>query len=243
MPLTGEAPGDRVGLADGITTLPGISWNIFRSSTLALIPIAIVAVILAGPAPAAEDAGEFLISFGKRAVKELKDPSIGDVERERRFRELLNEAVDIPAIGKFILGVHWRRAAAQEQQDFLGVFEDIVVQRFLPMFTCQPDDYSGTGFDIVDVQRDQKNHQTVFVSAQVIREQGAPVRLKWRLRERDKQFKILDISAEGLSMVLTLRQEYNSTINRSGSVDGLVQLLREKIDADAFVLKSTKCDE
>ncbi len=216
--------------------------KIRRIPALALAPAVIIAAMLGGPAAAAEDAGAFLIEFGERAVKEIKDPSLGDAERERRFRELLNEAVDIPAIGKFILGVHWRRATTQQQYDFLAVFEDIVVQRFLPMFTCRPEEYSGTGFDVVEVRRDPNNQQTIFVSTQVLREQGAPVRLEWRMRERDNRFKILDISAEGLSMVLTLRQEYNSAINRSGGVDGLVLLLRDKVDAGAFAFKSTKCD-
>jgi len=212
----------------------------YRSVAFGLIVILFAGATLAGRAGAAANAGDFLVSFGQRAVKEINDASLSEAERERRFRELLNEAVDLPAIGKFILGPHWRRATAQERTDFLAVFEDIALQRFLPMFTRQSDEYTGKSFDIVEVRRAEKNREHIFVRAEVAREQGAPVRLIWRIRERDNRFKILDISAEGLSMALTLRQEYNSAIKRTGGVGGLIALLREKVKAGAFAPKAKR---
>lgn len=63
-----------------------------------------------------------------------------------------------------------------------------------------------------------------------------------RMRERNSRFKILDISAEGLSMALTLRQEYNSAIKKLGSVTELVSQLREKLAAGAFAPKAVKAN-
>lgn len=205
-----------------------------RRIAFGLVLVLAVATAAGDRAFAAANAGDFLVSFGQRAVKEINDASLSEAEREQRFRELLNEAVDLPAIGKFVLGPHWRRATAQERADFLAVFEDIALQRFLPMFTRQTDEYAGKSFDIVEVRRSERNQELVFVRVQVAREQGAPVRLIWRIRERDSEFKILDITAEGLSMALTLRQEYNSAIKRSGGVGGLVEQLRKKVEAGAF---------
>lgn len=184
-----------------------------------------------------EQAGDFLVSFGKRAVQELNDQALSELERDSRFRVLLNEAVDIKSIGRFVLGAHWRRASKGERTDFLTVFEDIAVQRFLPMFTRNTGKYSGKGFKVVDIKRDESKGGHIFVTAQVVREKQEPILLIWRMRERDNRFKILDISAEGLSMALTLRQEYNSAIKKLGSVTSLVALLREKLDAGAFAPK------
>lgn len=188
-------------------------------------------------AAATEEAGDFLINFGKRAVHELNDETLTEPERDLRFRELLKEAVDVRTIGKFVLGAHWRRATKAERRDFLSVFEDIAVQRFLPIFTRRSEEYTGSGFEIVDVKRDESKGGHIFVTAQVLREQKEPIMLVWRMRERDSRYKILDISAEGLSMALTLRQEYNSAIKKLGSVTELVSLLREKLAAGAFAPK------
>ena len=88
-------------------------------------------------------------------------------------------------------------------------------------------------FDVVAERRAANNRAHIFVYALVTRDKGAPVHLTWRVREKDGQFKILDISAEGISMALTLRQEYNSVIRRSGGVAGLVDLMRRKLRAGA----------
>ena len=210
-----------------------------RRTSHLLAPVAVIAVIivtltLAVRVNAGTDAGEFLISFGKRAAKELNDESLSRSEQETRFRELFNEAVDVPVIGRFILGRHWRTATEQEREDFLLAFQDFAVQRFLPMFKRQSDGYQGKGFDIVDIRPADRGRGQVFVRTLATREARAPARLIWRIREQDGQFKILDLSVAGVSMVLTLRQEYNSVIRQAGGVGGLVDLMREKLLSGAY---------
>jgi phospholipid transport system substrate-binding protein len=204
-----------------------------RSLRFALFIVAIVAASLAYRTAAAGDAGEFLVSFGRNAAAELRDQSLSQDEREGRFRVLFSQAVDVPAIGRFILGAHWPSATARERADFLAAFEDIALQRILPMFTGRTHDYAGKSFDVVEERRAANNRAHIFVYALVTRDKGPPVHLTWRVREKDGQFKILDISAEGISMALTLRQEYNAVIRQSGGVAGLVDLMRQKLRADA----------
>jgi phospholipid transport system substrate-binding protein len=201
---------------------------------LAVIIVIFVAVVLTDRVRAASDAGEFLISFGKRAVKELNDESLSKFEQEGRFRELFIEAVDLPAICRFILGRYWRAATEQERYDFLLMFEDMAVERILPMFTHQTDEYQGKDFDIVEIRPVNNDQTLVLVRTLVVRKQGAPASLTWRIRERDGRFQILDLSIEGISMVLTLRQEYSSVIRETGGVSGLIDLMREKLKFDAY---------
>ncbi|MDP6786754.1 MAG: ABC transporter substrate-binding protein [Rhodospirillales bacterium] len=64
--------------------------------------------------------------------------------------------------------------------------------------------------------------------SRVVQSHGAPLRADWRLTNRDGTFRILDLSMEGISMALTLRQEFSSVLRRKGGVDGLIAILREK---------------
>jgi phospholipid transport system substrate-binding protein len=209
------------------------------SLRIALAVVVLAIGSLASRAEAAGDAGEFLVSFGRHAAQELRDQSLSQDEREGRFRELFSQAVDVPAIGRFILGAHWPGATARERADFLAVFEEVALQRVLPMFSGQPHDYAGKSFDVVAQRRAANNRNHIFVYALVTREKGPPVHLTWRVHETGGQFKILDISAEGISMALTLRQEYNSVIRRSGGVAGLVDLMRRKLRAGAFAPRAS----
>jgi phospholipid transport system substrate-binding protein len=102
------------------------------------------------------------------------------------------------------------------------------------MFTHQTDEYQGKDFDIVEIRPVNNDQTLVLVRTLVVRKQGAPASLTWRIRERDGRFQILDLSIEGISMVLTLRQEYSSVIRETGGVSGLIDLMREKLKFDAY---------
>ena len=154
---------------------------------------------------------------------------ISEEERESRFRKLFTAGFDVETISKFILGPHWRRASDPQRKDFLAVFEDAVVQRFLPMFA----EYSGETFTIGQERRDEKNTKHVFVPVEVHFDEGEPYRIEWRLREVDDSYKIIDVHAEGVSLAITLRQEYGTFVKRNG-IDELIKHLRKKVAMGAF---------
>ena len=214
------------------------SATILFALTITLIVPSLGGLSWPAQAQGAADAGDFLISFGRHAAQELNDPALSDGDRERRFRELLREAVDIPTIGRFILGANWRRAGQAERADFLAAFEDVALQRFLPMFTGKSDEYSGQGFEVVALRPVSDLEDQVFVQTRVARAEGPPVDLIWRIRETGKRFQILDISVQGLSMALTLRDEYGAAIRRLGGVGELVQAMRQKLRDGAFAPKA-----
>ena len=197
---------------------------------------ALVLFTLSGPvtdAFAATEPGDFLVTFGRKAATELNDQSLSRPEREQRFRALFNEAVDLRAISRFVLGRSWRAASEDDRDDFLAVFEDMALRRFLPLFTRQNDAYKGRGFDVVETQRPEGRSKTVLVYTRFVRESGTEISLVWRLSERGERFKIVDVMVEGISMALTLRQEYGAAAKRLGGVAGLVEQLRSKVSADA----------
>ena len=220
--LVGLVPQAKRGLAEDAQAQSNLAQNSLAQNTLAKDSLA----------GRSTDAGSFLTDLGERAVVELGDNALDEAERERRFRSLFNESVDVPAIGRFVIGPHWRRASEEDKSAFLQVFEDAIVQRFLPLFA----EYSGETFSIGRIRKDANNPQHLFVTTTILQTNGEPVDVEWRVRERDGDYQILDIIAEGVSMAITLRQEYSSVIRQSG-VSGLTAQLRQKVEAGAFVLK------
>lgn len=205
-----------------------VSALVFGMATLLAAP-PMARATQGAPVESPRDAGDFLVALGEKAVGQLSDESLDQSERERWFRDLFNESFDVPAISRFVLGANWRRASEQEKADFLDVFEDVIVQRFLPLFS----DYSVETFKIDRVRRDANNANHVFVNSTIFRESGEPVSVEWRVREDEAGYQILDIVAEGVSMAITLRQEYGSVVRQSG-VGGLVRQLRRKVESGAF---------
>ncbi|MFC4351109.1 phospholipid-binding protein MlaC [Fodinicurvata halophila] len=173
---------------------------------------------------------EFIQDFGAKALQQLTDQSVSAEEREQRFRGLLQEGFDLRSISQFIIARHWRGASEEERQEFIQVFEDYLVQRFLPLF----DRYQGETFQTAGARVDSQNENLSWVRVIFERPQGDAVNTEWRVRHQDGEYSILDVRAEGASMALTLRDEYGSVMNQRGGLSGLIDVLKQKLNQGAF---------
>lgn len=209
----------------------------FGSAPLSCGALVLSLLLSAALAAAATKPEEFLVNFGRRAAAELNDSALSQAQREQRFRELLNEAVDIRTISRFILGRYWRSASAEDRAGFVEVFEELAMRRILPMFKRRSEQRRAKSFDVVDIRRLKERPDHVFVHTEVVRRNGARASLVWRLTEREQGFQIIDITIEGVSLALTLRHEYGSAVQRLGSVGALVEELREKLQRSAVAPK------
>jgi phospholipid transport system substrate-binding protein len=204
----------------GLHSWPGSAWRgPFGSWLLSGLPGR-------GTAAADAGAGAFLSDLSVKAIDQLTVAGLSREEKERRFRKLMVQGFDIPAIGRFVLGRYWRRADRPDRDAFLNIFEDMIVFRFLPLFEDQAGDKLHVG-----VVRPFGNNTHLFnVSSELVRKKGEPVQIDWRIRKEGDQYKILDVIAEGVSIAVTLRAEYGSVLKQNGgNVAELTQTLRKKL--------------
>lgn len=205
----------------------------FVKSLLApcLLVFALAALPTAGLALDTKQAAAFLENLQEKAASRLGDTSVSEKEKEDHFRKLFNENFDVTAIGRFVIGRYWRGASEADQKAFLAVFEDAMVQRFLPLLA----ENSSERFKIGTVTPDSNSDNMALIESRIDRPEGEPYRVTWRVRENNGDFKILDIVAEGVSMAITLRSEYGTVLkNNGGNLPPLTEALREKVKSGAF---------
>ncbi len=196
-----------------------------------LLVFALAALPTAGLALDTKQAAAFLENLQEKAASRLGDTSVSEKEKEDHFRKLFNENFDVTAIGRFVIGRYWRGASEADQKAFLAVFEDAMVQRFLPLLA----ENSSERFKIGTVTPDSNSDNMALIESRIDRPEGEPYRVTWRVRENNGDFKILDIVAEGVSMAITLRSEYGTVLkNNGGNLPPLTEALRVKVKSGAF---------
>jgi phospholipid transport system substrate-binding protein len=194
---------------------------------LALLAFIVFCGALPSPAPAttAADPGAFVNELVNAALKMLDDKKLSEPERQAKFRQILDTDFDMPRISKFVLGRYWTEASDPDKQQFQKLFEDYVVRSYSQRFS----EYSGEQVKVVGSRPESET--STLVQSQILRASGAPpAKVDWRVRKDDRGFKIVDVDVEGVSMVLTQREEFSSVIQRAGgSVAGLNKTLQEKL--------------
>jgi phospholipid transport system substrate-binding protein len=175
-------------------------------------------------APTAQDARAFVGTLGQQAIQVL-GPSVATAQRQARFRELFHNDFDIPGIGRFVLGRYWRTATPQQQQEFLGLFQEYLVRAYSSRLSA----YGGEPFRVTGAR---PNADETVVTSEIIRANGSRVELDWYLIGGGGNYKITDVYVGGVSMKVTERDEFASVIQRNGGrVDGLIAQLRQKLAA------------
>ncbi len=182
-----------------------------------------LAVSLNSGSAIAANADDFIRSAGARTFESLSK-ELTDEERTDRFREILRDTFDMKTIARFTLGRYWRVASKKQREDYVGLFEEFIVQAYSHRFK----DLSGQTFE---VKRSQElNARDRLVLSEVKVKQGKPpVRVNWRVRLRDDAYRVIDVVVEGVSMSITQRDEFAAVIRQSGGkIEGLLAALRRK---------------
>jgi len=192
-----------------------------------LMLAAAVAALTCGPrlARAESEAEGFVRSLGDEAIATLTGPDVTPAIRADRFRTLLKQNFDVPAIGKTVLGRYWKVATDAEREEYLKLFEDFLVANYAKRFA----EYTGQKFEVRGTRAEGNSLLTVQTMIQPPGG-GEAARLDWLIRDDGGNYKILDLKIEGISMSETHRAEFASVIQSSGGkVAGLLDALREKV--------------
>jgi phospholipid transport system substrate-binding protein len=183
---------------------------------------ALLVLAWAGPlsaGSATDDAGAFMAQLADQAIVALRSTDMTPDQREAEFSRLLDQALDIEAIGRFVAGRHFQKMSPQQRVEYQRLFSMFVVRSFARRLG----DYSGETFSVISARAVDEQH--VVVRSRIVRPSGPPIELDWRLRNGANAFRIVDVVVGGVSMSVTQQQDFSAVIARSG-VDGLISALR-----------------
>jgi phospholipid transport system substrate-binding protein len=163
----------------------------------------------------------FIESLGHKVLDTLRTDGLTPDARHQKLSAIFLDAVDIDLVGRYVLGRYWRTADEAQLAEYQELFRDYAVDLYANRFN----EYSGQTFEIKKAQPAPKD--TVIVFTQILRPDGPPADVDFRVRGNAGSFKIIDVMAEGVSLVATKRSEFAAIIGRSG-IDGLLAGLRNR---------------
>jgi phospholipid transport system substrate-binding protein len=197
-------------------------------------PLALSLVVFATALPAlssavsaaAADPSALVTGLDRQLKAVIADSSLTPIERQRRFRGLLDDSFDFATISHFVLGHYWLVASAASRQEFSAAFEDYVIQTF----GGKMGEYSGQTM-IVTSAHGEGDHNTIVSTTIGRPSDPPPTPVDWRVLDTPNGFKVTDVSISGISLALSFREQFAAVIDHSsGHLSALVSILRSKLD-------------
>ncbi len=171
---------------------------------------------------AVQGGSSFIEKLGEQVITVLQTSGGKRETSISQFETLFADSFDVPFIARAALGRHARKLNGSEAEDYEAAFSDYVVSLYAAKFA----DYAGQDF-VVTAEKPVAE-KTSLVSAQLRGDTGAATELGFIVhRSVGGDLKIIDVTVEGVSLLVAKRSEFASVISRQG-LPALTALLREK---------------
>ena len=136
--------------------------------------------------------------------------------------EHLSPHVDSRAFARLVLGKHWKHATPEQRERFLQEFHTLILRTYATALT----EYFGFRVEYLPMRKETRKH-IATVRTVIPQESGAGFSINYRLRCRNDQWKLFDVTIEGVSMVTTYRNAFAAEVKKSG-IEGLIRILEAK---------------
>lgn len=162
-------------------------------------------------------AADFVRSLGDNVIQILKTEP--PESRRQKLHDIFTNAFDVNTMAKFAAGTYWRRADRGQQQEYLKLFGDYVATLYANKFG----DYAGQEFKVTGQRA--SGDDDLAVESTIVQTNKSPVKVDFRVRKAANGFKIVDVYVEGISLLITKRDEFTTVLAREG-MNGLLTRLR-----------------
>jgi len=171
-------------------------------------------------------AGSFMRQVGKE-LGTIVGSDTSRAQKQQQLQSLIDRTVAVDAIARFCLGRFRREASPSQQRAYLKLFHSVLVREVV----VRLGDYAQEDVDVI-VGHPEQNGEDIDVPSTVDRTGKPPARVTWVLQQDGSGFRIIDMLAEGVSMRLTVRSDYDSfLISYDDNMEALLGALRAQAQA------------
>jgi phospholipid transport system substrate-binding protein len=155
-------------------------------------------------------------------VSSLVDDPANSAAKAQRLLSIMEQRAAMPQIARFSAGFAWRGMNEDQQTRFANAFGKYLSGLYAGRFQ----EYAGTGNtgetfkmgQVIDAGR-----KGMLVKTSILRAGEAPVEVEWLVTDRPGRVVIADIVIEGISMLVTEREEIGGMLEaRGGDVEKLI---------------------
>lgn len=142
--------------------------------------------------------------------------------RYTEIQETVTSSFDAGLIAKVILSRYWNKLDETQQTEFINLFKRLSVATYASRF----DGYGGENF--VELSTEMLKKGRLLIKTELQRPDDKPVKLDYLMHQKDGQWLIISVIANGVNDLSLKRAEY-ATVIKDRKFQGLVEDVANKI--------------
>ena len=165
----------------------------------------------------------FIQNLGDNIIDIASDKNTTLEVKKDKITKSIEAIVDSKWIARFVLAKHYRSATKAQRERFENLYRDFMINSYAPSFNG----YNGEKFKILGTITQGKYFLTKCL---FIPKEGPQIDISFRLKKNKNtgEFNLLDVIAQGVSLIETQRSEFGSVISNKG-LDAFLNDLEERL--------------
>ena len=148
--------------------------------------------------------------------------TLGFQGRYEKLDPVIREKFDTPFICKVILSRYWEELNDKQREQFIGLFNRLSISTYASRF----DSYSGESFRTLGTEELRKGR--LLIRTELVKKNDKPVKFEYLAHQKDGNWYIISVIADGVNDLSLKRAEYATIINERG-FDSLMSEIEKKI--------------
>ena len=182
------------------------------------------------------------VSSPDEVVKATAEGVISHIENNRsileknpeKIYEMVNELIiprfDFVSMSKWVLGKHWKEADKEQRSEFINQFKALLVRTYARALL----EYSGQEIKYFPSEQNPKSNLAV-VKTELTSSSNAQLPILYRMHQKNEEWKVVDVSVDGVSLVTTYRGSFATQIKKNGFDSLLNELSKKNIKLETSI--------
>ena len=156
-----------------------------------------------------------------------KGHDLGYTGRYQRISPTVEKTHDLDTIARLVVGRHWKKLDASQRSVFIETFKDLSISMYAGRFK----EYGGEQFTILSEQPLKRGNRKL-VTSHFVKSDGGTITFTYILHQVHDQWKIINVSVNGVSDLALKRAEYGGILQKDG-FPTLIERLKSQIRNNA----------
>jgi phospholipid transport system substrate-binding protein len=151
----------------------------------------------------------------------LANKTLTEQERQDRMRQAVLQRFSFEEMARRALGQHWRDRKPEEQQEFVQLFTDLLLDSYIDKIE------RSEGKEDIRYTKESIEEGYATVRTEIVQKRDQNIEVEYRLLQRDGNWQVFDVIIEGVSLVNNYRTQFNKIILEE-SYAALVKKMQQK---------------
>lgn len=201
-----------------------------RRLGVVLLAAAIALGFAQGSSAAATDEAQAAVQrLVEEIIKILSTDELDTQQEIEQLGQVIDREADLDILGRLSLGRHWRDFSEVQQEEYRELFRRLMLRKFAGYLNAYAGQDLGPTAELFQITGSQElSGDDILVETRITPAEKPPLRVGWRVRERDSRALVIDVIVGEASLLITQRSEFGAVIGQRG-VDGFLDDLRGRV--------------